>query len=427
MEEDNMRKSISRRNFIYLSCVGTLACGLNACKLSGLRGDSGKDDRWKTPPSSTEGLYGFIDVAGDWAIKPQFNRGSNFSKEGIAPVSIRRYVEGQGNFFYSGVITTLGQWVKDPNPGFSLGLYSRFDEGLVGVAARKHPGNPSDEDLAGYMNTKGELAIEPKFSLGVFDYIGYFSAKNSFIAEPYAIVPQLINKDDEGESHYLFGIINKKGTYLIEPRFGGISGRFTPGIASVGLAGAKESSKEDALFGLIDGSGDWVVRPAFKSVSSFTGNYAEAADATTGLEGTIDPSGEWVFPPQYIDLNLINESYAIAKDPETELVGILDPSTGGWIIEPRWHDAWLASSNNTYIIAREKKDSLMGVYSIQTGETILEPKYSIIDYGDPLNAAKDVESELWGYIDESGEWVIPPQFRYASRFYKGLASASSNK
>ena len=134
-----------------------------------------------------------------------------------------------------------------------------------------------------------------------------------------------------------------------------------------------------------------------------------------------------MFPPQYIDLNLINESYAIAKDPETELVGILDPSTGGWIIEPRWHDAWLASSNNTYIIAREKKDSLMGVYSIQTGETILEPKYSIIDYGDPLNAAKDVESELWGYIDESGEWVIPPQFRYASRFYKGLASASSNK
>ena len=36
-------------------------------------------------------------------------------------------------------------------------------------------------------------------------------------------------------------------------------------------------------------------------------------------------------------------------------------------------------------------------------------------------AAIDDKASLYGYIDPSGKWVIPPQFDYAEKFSDGLA------
>ena len=143
------------------------------------------------------------------------------------------------------------------------------------------------------------------------------------------------------------------------------------------------------------------------------------------LEGVIDQNGEWVLSPQYVDLTLIDETYAFAQYSKTDLVGVLNLNSGDWIIEPRWYRAWTGMQGR-YIIAKETEDGLVGMYSMQTGETIIEPKYKYISYDEPLIIAQDPETELYGYIDISGEWVIQPAYRQVSDFHEGLASVSSN-
>ena len=168
-----------------------------------------------------------------------------------------------------------------------------------------------------------------------------------------------------------------------------------------------------------------MIKPTFNNASSFRGNYAWAEDVTTELSGTIDQNGEWVIPPQYSYLILTDDTYAVAKDPKTELVGVLDLATGEWVKEPQWYSAWVEHFG-AYITAKETEDGLVGMYSMQTGETIIEPKYKYISYDEPLIIAQDPETELYGYIDISGEWVIQPAYRQVSDFYEGLASVSSN-
>ena len=415
---------IDRRKFLSIGLIGLSSVALSACKMNPLKPSIDKENLWKNPPDSTKDLHGFIDVQGNWIIKPQFDSDSYFSREGVAPVCIRRYVDAQkSNFVYSGIIDTSGAWIKEPELGLQCSEF--FYEGLVGVAVRSNLGYASDEDTVGYMDMQGNWIIDPAFSVGEFGYIGRFSQANSFMQEPYAIVPHLIDNRDIENKKYLFGIINKKGEYLLEPKYGNLHGYFRSDLSNIGFAAAKESTEKDALYGFIDGSGSWVIKPAFKRASSFDGRYAWVKDAVSDLEGVIDQNGEWVLSPQYVDLTLIDETYAFAQYSKTDLVGVLNLNSGDWIIEPRWYRAWTGMQGR-YIIAKETEDGLVGMYSMQTGETIIEPKYEYISYDEPLIIAQDPETELYGYIDIRGEWVIQPAYRQAFKFHEGLASVSSN-
>lgn len=415
---------IDRRKLLSIGLIGLSSVALSSCKLNPLKPSIDKENLWKNPPDSTKYRYGFIDMQGNWIIKPQFDRTSNFSSDRIAPVFIRRYVDTQENgLIYSGIINTSGTWVKEPELGLELNY--AFSEGLIGATIRSNPGYHSRKDMGGYLSTSGSWIIEATFPVGPEGAVNYFSQANSFIQEPYAVVSILINKEVERNPRYLRGIINKKGDYLIEPRFGFIGGYFYTGFSNVGLTVATETTKDDALYGFIDGSGSWVIKPTFKNAHTFMGNYAWARDTVSGLEGTIDQNGEWVIPPQYSYLILTDDTYAVAKDPKTELVGVLDLATGEWVKEPQWYSAWVEHFG-AYITAKETEDGLVGMYSMQTGETIIEPKYKYISYDEPLIIAQDPETELYGYIDISGEWVIQPAYRQVSDFYAGFASVSSN-
>ena len=414
---------IDRRKFLSIGLIGLSSVALSSCKLNPLKPSIDKENLWKDLPDSTKYRYGFIDMQGNWIIKPQFDRDSNFSLEGVAPVFINRDIDTQSSsLVYSGIIDTSGAWVKEPELGLELGY--EFSEGLIGAIQIKDKGSSyrTDNDMGGYLDVQGNWAIEPKIPVGSEGRVNYFSQANSFIQEPYALVPKFIN---EKNKIYLHGIINKKGDYLIEPRFRVINSYFATDFSNIGLAAAKEGIEDDALYGFIDGSGKWVIKPTFNNASSFRGNYAWAEDVTTELSGTIDQNGEWVIPPQYSYLILTDDTYAVAKDPKTELVGVLDLATGEWVKEPQWYSAWVEHFG-AYITAKETEDGLVGMYSMQTGETIIEPKYKYISYDEPLIIAQDPETELYGYIDISGEWVIQPAYRQVSDFYEGLASVSSN-
>lgn len=452
---------ISRRNLIYLSCAGALACGLSACKQGELQGGSGKDDLWKTPPSSTKGLYGFIDESGDWAIKPQFKDFCFFSDNEVAPAVCKRDPDPQSeSIFYSGIIDTSGRWIKEPKK--SLYFSYEFSESLVGATQiKKESGYPKQDDLGGYMDTQGNWVIEPKFDLGSNKTPFSFEKPDVLINEAHA---KALNVFDKSNNSTFVGVIDKRGDWIIEPKYRSIVWDSFHGELTVGLALAQDTTnKENSLWGFIDGKGNWKIQPIFKEAYAFIGDYAEVVESSTGLHGAINQDGDWVLHPEFSKLFCINQVYCTAQDPQSELYGILDFSTGEWRVKPRWKTIRRLSS--TAIVAQETDSECLGVYSAIDGSTILvarysdalyvedrpfiavkdretdlwglvgangiwqiKPTYKDISYSSKgsLLPAQDAQTGLWGYIDESGEWVILPQFRYASSFYKGLASVSSN-
>ena len=406
----------TRRRFIQGSSLLVASAVLSACGKKEVK----PEDLWKTPLSSTKGYYGFIDESGSWAIPPQFDRFSFFSEDGVAPVFLRRNPdERPGSFIYSGIIDASGEWVREPGYGLEMGR--SFSEGLIDTISRDDPGHKSKDDMGGYMDISGEWVIEPKISVGDH-FLQPFCTANSFIGEPYAMAPSLVDKERD---ICRYGLIDKGGDWLMEPRFKYLDAYFDSKQTQVGLAVAKkeDSDGDESLCGFIDNTGSWAIPPTFRSALTFVGEYAWVGDAETGLSGLITQDGQWAIPPKYRTANPIDATRAFARDPQSGLVGVLDLSQDSWILGPRWYDAWTESSH-TYVMAMTEENGPVGMYAIDTGEAVLEPAYKDLMYGSRLIAAQELGSGLWGYIDIGGTWVIEPVYRNTWGFSSnGLASA----
>ena len=406
----------TRRRFIQGSSLLVASAVLSACGKKEVK----PEDLWRTPLSSTNGYYGFIDESGSWAIPPQFDRFSFFSEDGVAPVFLRRNPdERPGSFIYSGIIDASGEWVREPGYGLEMGR--SFSEGLIDTISRDDPGHKSKDDMGGYMDISGEWVIEPKISVGDH-FLQPFCTANSFIGEPYAMVPSLVDKERD---ICRYGLIDKGGDWLMEPRFKYLDAYFDSKQTQVGLAVAKkeDSDGDESLCGFIDNTGSWAIPPTFRSALTFVGEYAWVGDAETGLSGLITQDGQWAIPPKYRTANPIDATRAFARDPQSGLVGVLDLSQESWILEPRWYHAWTESSH-TYVMAKTEENGPVGMYVLDTGETVLEPAYKDLMYGSRLIAAQELGSGLWGYIDIEGTWVIEPVYRNTWGFSSnGLASA----
>ncbi len=151
----------------------------------------------------------------------------------------------------------------------------------------------------GYINTKGEVVIEPKFS-SVGDFYGGLAwAKNN---------------------DRLSGYINTKGEWVIKPTYNATR-NFDPksGLAKVklvdewfyinnaGVAVKPSLEKMDDFHngfalarkgestGFIDKSGNFVIEAKFESARDFENGYAAAKSG--GKWGIINTKGEWVIQP----------------------------------------------------------------------------------------------------------------------------------
>ena len=407
---------MTRRRLIQGSSLLAASALLSACG----KGEEEKikpEEFWKTPGSPTKEYYGFIDESGSWAIPPQFSNPSYFSEDGVAPVFLRRNPDRRPrSFIYSGIIGTSGEWVKEPRYGLEM-EYS-FSEGLIGTIVRESPGYKSKDDMGGYMGPSGEWVIEPTIQVGEEGWLGYFHEADSFIGESHTAVGVLAGKETK---EYRCGVIDQKGGFIIEERFGHIL------LGSGPLASAEDiSDGDESLYGFIDNTGSWVIPPTFKFANAFMGEYTRVVDAETGLEGLVTQDGQWAVPPKYRDLDRIDAARAFVRDPQSNLVGVFDLFQESWILEPRWYDAWTESSH-TYVMAMTEKGGPVGMYVLDTGETVLEPAYKGLMYGSRLIVAQELESELLGYIDIEGTWVIKPSFKDAYPFRNGLACAISSE
>ena len=284
------------------------------------------------PVLSEEGLWGFVDEAGNYVIYPLFNDAYRFSEEGLALVQ---------------------------------------DE-----VSR----------LYGYIDNSGEYVIAPKFT-----------EANSF-SDGLAVAKQ------DGE---YFGYIDTSGSFSIEPQFHRAY-NFTDGLAPVlGDLDYPQTPRGFAVslsvgFGYIDRSGEYVISPNFINAWSFTDGIAfvtffSDGDGASGLKRPIDKTGRGLSSVPYE----LNTYYGTSNGTLNSAVwgaGLCRVKIGGrYAFIDRTGEIVLPADGSYYAGA--------GDFSSDRG----------------LAAAMNSSTNLWGYIDLKGNWVIPAQFVYAGQFSRGTA------
>lgn len=156
---------------------------------------------------------GFVNCAGEWAVKPQYVDASDFS-EGIAMVS-----NGRKN----SLIDRAGRMLVDLPAELHADLFTFFSEGLGAVRAVA-------DDRCGYINTDSKLVIPTQFNecapfsdglagVRVADKWGYIDRQGKTVAgrkfdraDRFQSGLARVQVDDR------IGYIDRRGAYVWEPR-----------------------------------------------------------------------------------------------------------------------------------------------------------------------------------------------------------------
>ncbi|TCP93272.1 WG repeat protein [Cricetibacter osteomyelitidis] len=212
------------------------------------------------------GLWGFIDKNGKEVISLVFKSVDLF-KDGKAKV---QYIQQEGNISteYNVILDKQGNIIErlemnsQDNQGNKASAYQYY-EGLVKFQIN---GN------WGYINEKGDIAIEPRFKYTANFYEGLAAVQ-----------------DWSGK----WGYINKFGNYVIHPIYSCV-GRFSEGIAGVYVKTdySIQGDCSGGKWGYIDKTGRYLLDPVLDNAGRFINGKANAE--YQGRKGIINKRFEWV-------------------------------------------------------------------------------------------------------------------------------------
>ncbi len=231
-------------------------------------------------PAKKDGLWGFININGQWVIKPSYFNALEFT-EGIAAVR---------EFGKWGYVNAHGEWVIRPQ----YEQATPFSEELAAVVY---------QNRWGFIDHTGEFVIEPVYE------------KASSYSEGLAVVTR--------GDHYRFidhtGTVITDGAYLRALPF-------TEGLAPVN----RQNNK-----GFINTTGQLVITHTFAHANPFSEGLAQVSEH--GKWGFIDHSGNIVIPFQYSNTTQFSEGLASAM--HNGKWGYLD-KTGAWAIKQKFNIAY---------------------------------------------------------------------------------------
>ncbi len=231
-----------------------------------------------------EGLWGVINAQGTWIVKP-------VSKPFI------QFQEGYGRVEYGGhkygFVDMQGKQVVAPQWYYDVQVVS---EGLFGAL---------NEQGAGYMNMRGEVAID-----FVWDRVSQFSEGLAFV-------------EKDGKRGY----INKEGQVVIPVKYKVANG-FSNGLASV-------LDPDTNRWVFINSKGEICLAGDWDAAESF-GDNGLAAVCVKDKWGYIDLQGKIVIKPQWEKAGRFSEGMAsVEKDDKA---GFIDEK-GRYVIKPKWRIA----------------------------------------------------------------------------------------
>lgn len=297
-----------------------------------------------------------------------------------------------------GFINRQGEVVIQPQ--FEAAL--PFSEGLAVACLSR--------EKCGYIDETGKFAINPQF-----EYAGRFSEGLAAVAGGGKI-----------------GYIDKTGKYAINPQFevmesrAGRLGVLSLNVFSEELAQAKIGEK----IGFIDKTGKIIINPQFDNAYPFFDGLA--ATQIGGKWGFVDKEGKIVINPQFDGTQpFVNGLAAVLIGKQ---YGYID-KTGKIVINPQFDLGYPFSDEGLARVWTDGKTGFIdkeGKYVVNLQFGSLGPEYLVevmmvftleiqrLSFSEGLTPVKVGDKDA-GFIDNTGKFVINPQFNFASPFYGGLA------
>jgi len=273
----------------------------------------------------------------------------------------------------------------------------------------------------GYITKTGDWKIQPTFKKAHSfsgDYaiafegkkVGFINRKGEWVIEP---IFDKAKNFDSGVAVVLknkrWFYVNTKGEEILTDVTTDKIFDFKNGVAFI---------KQDNLIGMIDVAGNVILAPKFLKIKKFQNGYAKVQENEQW--GLIDIKGEYFVKPVYDAISNVYDGNVIAKKGEAHgliIAGEFKAVDGAQKI---WD--FSRNKNNTYA----KKDDKVGFIDSK-GNWIVEPTYDKVR-GFKNGLAPVCKAKKWGYINETGEVVIPLEYRDAELFSNdGLAPVKSAK
>lgn len=261
------------------------------------------------------------------------------------------------------------------------------------------------DNLWGYIDENGIVKIEPKYA-EVYDFSEGLAVAGILTNDEYFSE----NNIEAPDTHIAYGYINKRGDFVIEPKYYKAM-NFSDGLAAVVEKKGHENNgvffDSYGYFSFIDYSGNVVISGKYPAVYSFKNGFASAYNAD-GQCGILDKNG--IFRKVDETVGYLNYGkYVSGKkvmDVNSEVV--FDASK---------YDKIRYIFDDFLSVIKNGKTGLVD-YS---GNNIIDFKYEEVVYDENSNTVLFKENGKYGYMDLNGNVIIKPKYDYAWTFKDGIA------
>ena len=320
-------------------------------------------------PIQVDGKFGYINSDGLTIIEPKYDYCEHFS-EGLAYVTL----EGKSGFINSKeeIIINFRKFSKIPHIlPFPKEEARMFSSGLLPVKG--------ENNMCGYINQKGEWAIEPE----------YLTATP--FCEGFAVVERFAPGHKGRKGFPIFEIINTEGKKIIDEQFRSI-GRFSGGIIPV------QPREEGSVYGVLNSEGKWIVKPKYNHIFTFKSGYARVLGENSNFY--LDSTGREIFLKIKPKTNQ-TVSFEFSVSGEDFSGGVLVTSL----------------QEGYYFISGKTLSVTAGPFDF----------HKINHFSEDLASFQEVKNGSFGFIDLNGKVVIKPRFKKVKDFKNGLALVQDEK
>lgn len=303
-----------------------------------------------------------------------------------------------------GYINNTGEWVAWPvfDSVASLPMnppIERTSEGLL------YPANFKGK--SGYLNSSGQWAIYPKYNS-----VREFRCDRAIVFQ------------DEAK------VIDPKGNVVFTVDKNEKIGSFSEGLAWKTVTDEKTGIQ---FFGYVDIDNNWIIAPKFLFDEAYTKYYNFSQGSALLIDQNdseylglyyIDKSGNRITQQYFQQARPFSEGYAAVKIDEKW--GFIN-SSGDWVIYPQFQYAWPFSEGLAAVIDEENQGKYINdkgnfKFSFHYYGLLLDDFRNDVNFCEGLAGVYESDSGgKKGYIDQTGQWVISPQFQYTGPFQNGIA------
>ncbi|HOY31245.1 MAG TPA: WG repeat-containing protein [Bacteroidales bacterium] len=397
-------------------------------------------------PVKVNGKYGFIDTAGKYLLRPDFDY-LGYLVEGRARVSVGGkpddlgFMEGGKWTFIDSSGNPITEPVYDAVSDFSEGRARVMKKSLYGFidgdgkeiipcqyadVTDFHNGYAQFEDngLWGSMDPDGNIVIAPRFNnpyrfdedraaVGYFFNKGYINPLGRYITDSNFFEARNMNgglgivvSADSG----LYGMVDAFGSFVIPCRYGYISG-FSEGLSAVNIGGTFSRGRNEVTggcWGFIDKNNTIVISAVYENAGSFSEGLCPVRKK--GKWGYIDKDGNTVIPARFPVAFLF--SSGLARIIKSGKYGFIDRS-GKIRISVQYDDASDFIDGSAIVNMGRKTNKyapepgMCGKYGVinRYGHFIIPPEFDGITR-EGKKVFRVIKGNGWGYYNTKGECIF---------------------